>query len=139
MSGTRPRPARRRRSGCLGVIAGVVLVIVIAAILGSAGHTSNNLPPGKWGRVISCLQSHPLFSVSDAITGNAPTRKTASVVVLGELNGHFLAYVGDNALGADDLTGTQGIDVNLRSGPIHYGFFETADAQNKSDIAACVP
>ena len=124
----------------------VVLALTTAALLSFLGGCSNSgsdasrLPPGKWGQVISCLEGHPLFKVYDAYSTNAgaPNARTKAVSVWQTLKGVALAYVGNSARGADDLTGTGDTDVNDVAGPIRYGFSPNADSQNQLDISNCV-
>lgn len=123
-----------QRSGLRGV-AGVVAA---AVLLAGCGASSAPLPAGRWGKVISCLQGHPAFSVSEAGTGNDPGVQTGAVVVLDQLSGDFLAYVGNNRMGADDITGTEAANVDDVDGPIHYGFSDQADDQNRLDVGGCV-
>jgi hypothetical protein len=90
--------------------------------------------------VISCLEGHPLFAVYDAYSthADAPSAKTKAVDVWQSVKGLDLAYVGNNSLGADDLTGAGATAVNEVAGPIHYGFSRLADGQNRLDVTRCV-
>ena len=116
------------------------LAVVIASVLAGCGASSHATAiKGRWGSLIKCLKGHPLFDVYSAdAAATARSARTNAVVVLQDLNGHFLAYLGNNAMGADDLTGSGGANVSLADGPIHYGFSPFADTQNRSDIENCV-
>lgn len=113
-------------------------MIVVIAIAAGGGGSSSSLPTGPWGKLISCLQSHPLLAVYDATTANTPEAKTKALDIWQNVEGISLAYIGNNSLGADDFTGSNDANVNLTDGPLHYGFSPRADTLNKSDISTCV-
>jgi hypothetical protein len=133
---TAKREQRRTRRGALVLAVVGAALVVLAAGCGN----SRDLPPGRWGQVISCLESHPIFNVYDASSLNAaaPTTDTKAVSVWQTLKGVALAYVGNNVLGADDLTGTGDANVDNAAGPIHFGFSPNADPQNRLDISNCI-
>jgi hypothetical protein len=90
--------------------------------------------------VIGCLEGHPLFKVFDAYSANAtkPNAKTRAVSIWQDLKGTALAYVGNRALGADDVTGSGSANVNQQSGALHYGFTQRATALDHTAITTCV-
>jgi hypothetical protein len=120
----------------------LVVVIVIAAIAGKSGSGSphGTAHEGPWARLVSCLEAHPLFNVYDAYSQSAATATASSksLSIWQTLKGEALAYVGNNALGADDVTGSGDANVDQTVGAIHYGFTPLADSQNKADITTCV-
>lgn len=133
------RQTGRRHRGRWALLS-VVLLVVIIALASSGGGKSHSLPSGQWGKLISCMESHPLFNVYDAYStnANAPNASTKALDIWQTLKGVSLAYVGDNALGADDLTGSGDANVNLTDGPIHYGFTPQAGSSDKYAITTCI-
>ena len=136
----------RRHPVRTAALAGVVVIILIP-LLGDRGHGSSSksagdsgLPSGAWGKTIGCLRYHPLYGVYDAYSQNAskPGPRTKAVSVWQNLKGVALAYVGNNTLGADDLTGSGDARVTRTDGPIHYGFSKDANGANQRDIIGCI-
>jgi hypothetical protein len=124
-------------SGARGWLVAAVAAIALA---GCGGAASTSLPTGSWGRTIACVQNHPLFDVYDAYSTSAqkPNAKTKAVVIWQDLKGTALAYIGNSALGADDLTGSDGSNVDQRSGVIRYGFTNLATPADQLAISTCV-
>jgi hypothetical protein len=134
-------PGGRRHPILRGLLLLIVVVIVIAALTGGKkGGSSSTKHQGPWARLVSCMEGHPLFNVYDAYSASAATATAASkaVSIWQTLKGVPLAYVGNNALGADDNTGAGDANVDQKAGSIHYGFTPQADAQNQADITGCI-
>ena len=112
---------------------------VTAISLGGCAAGSS-LPAGKWGRVVRCLERHRAFDVFDAYSRSAerPAAATRAVSVVGDASGFALAYVGDDALGADDTTGSAGATVDRTAGPLQYGFTRLANAREQSAVVNCI-
>lgn len=120
-------------------IAAIAGVATAAFVLGCGRSIGGGSPGGAWGSIVACLRSHPLLEVSAAGSGGkAPSASTNAVEIWEGVRGSFVAYVGDNGLGADDLTGSGGADVSLVDGPIHYGFTPQADAARRREIENCI-
>jgi hypothetical protein len=118
-----------------------LLIVVVAGLaLCGCGGTSSGHISGRWGALITCLKDHPLFAVYAAGSGSAsePTSRTSALDVWQSVKGVDLGYVGNNAMGADDVTGIEAASVNLVDGPIHFGFTAHADVENRFDIENCV-
>ena len=114
-------------------IAAVVLLAGTLAGCGSGGA----LPAGSWGKLIGCLRSHPLLAVYNAGSAIKLTPMTRAVSVWSQA-GYNVAYVGDNALGADDFTSSDAADVDDVAGPIHFGFAPRADPSQRLAVTSCV-
>lgn len=129
-AGARQAPLRCAWS----LAAGIALPALVVAGCGA----SSTLPAGKWGQLIACLQSSPHLNVNAAGTGTHPELQTNAITILDRSSGHVLAYIGDNQLGADDVTGTAGVDPGDIAGPIQYGFSSKADASQRQAIIGCL-
>lgn len=118
----------------------LLMLGMATVVLCGCGGTNSARVPGRWGSLIACLRNHPLLAVYDATSGNAssPTARTNALDVWQDVKGVALAYIGNNAMGADDLTGSGAVSVNLIDGPIHFGFNPQADTQNRFDVESCV-
>jgi hypothetical protein len=138
----------------------VGLVVVVAIVVSGLSSKSKSMPPGPWGRVVSCLEGHPLFAVYDAASSNAsaPTSKTTRLDVWQNLKGIDLANM--RKLGtAAEAEATARSDAATEShvgdasdnvgaiGPVEYLFVlggnqdppqPLADPQNQLDIADCI-
>jgi hypothetical protein len=66
------------------------------------------------------------------------TAKTSAVVILSQLTGKRIGYVGDLNAGADGVSGTGGINVDNIAGPVVYGYTTTASPGAIAAIAGCV-
>lgn len=135
------------------------LLLLIALIAGSS-QKSKALPPGQWGKVVSCLEGHPLFAVYDAASSNAaaPSPSTTKLDVWQNIKGIDLADVtrfgtpaaAQAASRADAASETQVGDPSDNVGaigPVEYLFVlggdqnppqPLADSLNQLDITDCI-
>jgi hypothetical protein len=116
----------------------VIVVVALIVILRASSSGSKDVPSGPWGALISCLQGNAIFTVKSADGGGPITPQTKAVVVVQQLSGAFVAYLGDTARGADDVTGAQGAKVDQSHGPIHYGYGSQTDEQQRYAIDQCL-
>lgn len=146
------RASGRRRGGCLGLVIGVVLVIVIVSI-SSSGSSSRSLPKGAWGKTIACLESDPLFLVTDANSSSAgsPNAHTTTVLITSQLHGYTLAEVEDagSAAAARQVVNTNALLAPTQNyntdGPIVWAWQEggntphvLASSEDQDDITSCI-
>jgi hypothetical protein len=89
--------------------------------------------------IVSFNPCAPVRRPSGARTGDVrASAKTKALAVWLDLKGVEVAYIGDNALGADDLTGSGNTRRLSVQAPIHFGFTPQADTQNQYEITNCV-
>lgn len=135
-------------------------VIIAAALVAGLSPDGKSLPGGPWGKLISCLQGHPLFAVYDATSPHAsvPTASTTSVDVWQNIKGLYLARVtkfategGAQAAVKSAAASESQVGDPLNNvgsvGPVEYLFNlggshvppqPLADTQNQLDITVCV-
>jgi hypothetical protein len=149
----------RRRRTRRAVIA-VLLLVVVIAIAAGGSKSSSSLPKGQWGKVISCLEGHPLFAVYDGNSSNAgaPTASTTKLDVWQNVKGIDLANVTEfstpaqaqaaarSAVAGEIQVGDPSSNVGA-IGPVEYLFVlggngdppqPLADTQNQLAITDCV-
>lgn len=138
--GDRARAKIGRLEGGIEVFRRVLAATVAMLTLAGCGGSATALPADPWGGVIGCLEAHPAFKTFDAYstTGASPGDGTKAVAVWDDLKGAYLAYVGNNGRGADDLTGTAAASVSESDGPIRYGFAPAATPGDRQAVTRCV-
>lgn len=116
----------------------LTVILIIAAAFAWKNPSSSQPVSGRWGRLITCLESHPLLSVRPASGVGGVGPHTHAVAVLQQLSGALEAYVENVAMAGGGSSRYGSARIDHRVGSVRYGYASAADGGDVLLVKTCL-